>query len=59
MKKAIAHCHHCGKELYDGDDCLTYNDSDYWCMDCYEEFTEHYKGAIQDAYGVRLVDYEM
>jgi hypothetical protein len=59
MEKVIANCHHCGKELRDGDECLTYNQLDYWCMDCYDEFTEHYKEAIKIDYGVCLVDYEM
>lgn len=59
MKKAIAHCHYCGKELYDGDDCLTYNVSDFWCMDCYKDFTRYYQEKITDNYAVRLADYDM
>lgn len=59
MEKVIANCHHCGKELRDGDECLTYNQLDYWCMDCYEEFTQHYKEAIQNDYGVCLFGCEM
>lgn len=54
---AIANCHHCRKELYDGDECLTRNQQDYWCMDCYDDFVRFYKEEITDDHAVKLYDY--
>lgn len=56
MERVMEQCKHCHRNLYEGDKCLTYDQQDFWCEDCYEEFTQYYKDSLTYDFSVRLYD---